>query len=176
MDKIKNGIFNTILGSYNLTLFPRGGAVKYFGYFIAGILVLLLIGVGAFWVGAQMSLDHSYTHSKRTAELPIFGMGSNQGLVQISTERGDFRARAAGFAGQEKKPLVVLLHGFPVTSAMWLDLIPVLAEAGYRVVAFDQRGYSPQTRPATIEQYAVSEMVNDVFAVADAVGGEHFHE
>ena len=42
-----------------------------------------------------MSLDHSYSHSKRTAELPIFGIGFNQGLVQITTERGDFRARAA---------------------------------------------------------------------------------
>ena len=175
MAKIKNGIFNAVLGSYNLNSFLRGHVVKYFGYFIAGILALLLIGVIAFWVGGQMSMDRSYTHSKRTAELPIFGIGSDQGLVQISTERGDFRARAAGFEGQEKKPLVLLLHGFPVTSAMWLDLIPVLAEAGYRVVAFDQRGYSPQTRPAAIDQYVVSEMVNDVFAVANAIGGERFH-
>tara|TARA_E500000331_G_scaffold128221_1_gene125581 strand:+ start:180 stop:1271 length:1092 start_codon:yes stop_codon:yes gene_type:complete len=175
MVKIKSGIFNVVLGSYNLTLFPRGQVVKYFGYFIVGILALLLIGVAAFWLSAQMSLDRSYTHSKRTAELPFFDSGSKEGLVQISTDRGDFRARAAGFEGPEKKPLVVLLHGFPVTSAMWLDLIPVLAEAGYRVVAFDQRGYSPQTRPARIDQYVVSELVDDVFAVADALGGERFH-
>ena len=175
MFKIKSVIFNVVLGSYNLTLFLRGHVVKYFGYFIAGILALLLMGVVAFWVGAQVSLDRSYAHSKRTAQLPFFDSGSKEGLVQIRTDRGDFRARAAGFEGQEKQPLVVLLHGFPVTSAMWLDLIPVLAEAGYRVVAFDQRGYSPQSRPETIDQYVVSELVNDVFAVADAVGGERFH-
>ncbi len=76
MAKIKNGIFNAVVASYNLTLFPRGHVVKYFGYFIAGILALLLIGAVAFWIGAQMSLDRSYTYSKRTAELPFFESGS----------------------------------------------------------------------------------------------------
>ena len=53
MFKIKSVIFNVVLGSYNLTLFLRGHVVKYFGYFIAGILALLLIGVVAFWVEAD---------------------------------------------------------------------------------------------------------------------------
>ena len=58
--------------------------MKYFGYFIAGILALLLIGVVAFWVGAQMSLDRSYTHSKRTAELPFFDLGSSCGFSRTT--------------------------------------------------------------------------------------------
>ena len=86
MFKIKSVIFNVVLGSYNLTLFPRGHVMKYFGYFIAGILTLLLIGVVAFWVGAQMSLDRSYTHSKRTAELPFFDSGFKEGLLQIGKQ------------------------------------------------------------------------------------------
>ena len=72
MFKIKSVIFNVVLGSYNLTLFLRGHVVKYFGYFIAGILALLLMGIVAFWVGAQVSLDRSYAHSKRKAQLPFF--------------------------------------------------------------------------------------------------------
>jgi pimeloyl-ACP methyl ester carboxylesterase len=47
-----------------------------------------------------------------------------------------FRVREAGDAGD----LVILLHGFPETSAMWLDLMPRIAAAGYHVIAPDQRG------------------------------------
>ena len=38
-------------------------------------------------------------------------------------------------------PLVVLLHGFPMYWWTWRSLIPVLADAGYRVAAIDLRGY-----------------------------------
>mgnify|MGYP001174561507 FL=1 len=149
--------------------------MRYFGYVVGGVFSLTLILVVIFWVGAQISLDRTFSHSRAAAELPLFSSNSNDGLVRIVTERGDFRARVAGFIGQEERPLVVLLHGFPVTSAMWLDLIPALAETGYRVVAFDQRGYSPQVRPKEVNQYAVPEMVSDVFSVADVVGEESFH-
>ena len=149
--------------------------MKYFGYFFGGVSSLVLILVVIFWVGAQTSLDRSFAHTRATAELPFFNSNSDDGLVRIITERGDFRARVAGFGRQEERPLVVLLHGFPVTSAMWLDLIPALVEAGYRVVAFDQRGYSPQMRPKEVNQYVVPQMVSDVFAVADVIGEENFH-
>jgi pimeloyl-ACP methyl ester carboxylesterase len=39
--------------------------------------------------------------------------------------------------------LVVLLHGFPQTAACWTEVTEALAAAGYRVLAPDQRGYSP---------------------------------
>ena len=149
--------------------------MKFFGYFFGGVLSLVLILVVIFWAGAQISLDRTFAHTKATSELPFLNSNSSDGLVQIKTERGDFRARVGGFGGQEERPLVVLLHGFPVTSAMWLDLIPALVETGYRVVAFDQRGYSPQVRPEGVNQYVVSQMVSDVFAVADVVGEESFH-
>ena len=42
---------------------------------------------------------------------------------------------------------VVLLHGFPETSLSWSAVAPVLADAGFRVIAPDQRGYSPDARP-----------------------------
>ena len=150
--------------------------MKYIGYFLSGVVSLVLILIIIFWAGAQISLDRTFAHSKATAELPFFNStSSNDGLVQIATERGDFRARVAGFGEKDERPLVVLLHGFPVTSAMWLDLIPALVEAGFKVVAFDQRGYSPQTRPEEVSQYLVSQMVSDVFSVADVFGEEHFH-
>src|SRR4051794_41878683 len=42
---------------------------------------------------------------------------------------------------------VVLLHGFPQTRHCWTRVIPLLTAEGYRVVAPDQRGYSPSARP-----------------------------
>lgn len=44
-------------------------------------------------------------------------------------------------AGPPEGPLVVCLHGFPELARSWLRQLPVLAAAGYRAVAPDQRGY-----------------------------------
>src|SRR3954453_3693534 len=44
-------------------------------------------------------------------------------------------------------PLVLLVHGFPGSSFSWRHQLPVLAEAGYRAVAVDTRGYGASDRP-----------------------------
>jgi pimeloyl-ACP methyl ester carboxylesterase len=77
--------------------------------------------------------------------------------------------------GPEDGELVVLLHGFPQTSASWRDQIAALAAAGYRALAPDQRGYSPRARPTELAAYAMPELVSDVIAFADALGAERFH-
>jgi pimeloyl-ACP methyl ester carboxylesterase len=43
------------------------------------------------------------------------------------------------------RPLVLLLHGFPELAYSWRNIIVPLAEAGFRVVAPDQRGYGRTT-------------------------------
>ena len=58
---------------------------------------------------------------------------------------------------------------------MWLPLIGEAAAAGYQVVAFDQRGYSPGARPEATESYGLDQLADDVVDVADAVGFERFH-
>ena len=83
-----------------------------------------------------------------------------------------FHCREAGPQGGEP---VILLHGFPESSHMWLPLMPVLADAGYRVLAPDQRGYSPGARPEGIENYAYARLASDVVALADAAGFDRFH-
>ena len=50
---------------------------------------------------------------------------------------------------------VLLLHGFPQTSASWEPVARRLADAGHRVLAPDQRGYSPRARPAGRRAYRV---------------------
>ena len=82
-----------------------------------------------------------------------------------------FDARAAG--PPSGRP-VLLLHGFPQTSLSWQHQLAALGAAGMRAVAFDQRGYSPGARRAEVADYRLRELVEDVVAVADALGFRRF--
>lgn len=70
---------------------------------------------------------------------------------------------------------VVLLHGFPENSLSWSAVAPILAAAGLRVVAPDQRGYSPGARPDGVESYATDTLARDIVGLADALGIDTFH-
>jgi pimeloyl-ACP methyl ester carboxylesterase len=50
-----------------------------------------------------------------------------------------------------------------------------LNAAGYRTLAPDQRGYSPQAREPRRREYRRAELIADVLALADAAGAERFH-
>ncbi|MGW4127783.1 alpha/beta fold hydrolase [Amycolatopsis japonica] len=69
-------------------------------------------------------------------------------------------------------PLVVLLHGFPEVWYAWRHQIPVLAGAGFRVVALDQRGYGRSDRPEAVEKYSILHLVGDVVGLILALGEE----
>ena len=78
-----------------------------------------------------------------------------------------FRCREAGLPDGEP---VILLHGFPETSHMWIPLLERLGAEGYHAVAPDQRGYSPGARPEGSEHYRYQDTASDVIAIADALG------
>jgi pimeloyl-ACP methyl ester carboxylesterase len=75
-------------------------------------------------------------------------------------------------AGPADGRVVLLLHGFPQTSWSWRLVMPALADAGYRVVAPDQRGYSPGARPLGVDAYRIRHLVGDVIGMLDALGVE----
>ncbi len=68
-------------------------------------------------------------------------------------------------------PIVVLLHGFPESWYSWRYQLPALAEAGYRAVAIDVRGYGRSSKPTRIEDYRMTAMVGDVVALIGVLGG-----
>ena len=70
-------------------------------------------------------------------------------------------------AGPESGPLVFLLHGFPEFWFGWRHQIGALAEAGYHVVAPDQRGYNKSDKPAGIPAYDLDLLAADIAALAD---------
>jgi pimeloyl-ACP methyl ester carboxylesterase len=59
-------------------------------------------------------------------------------------------------------PLVVLLHGFPEFWYGWRHQIPALAEAGFRVVAPDMRGYNLSSKPAGVAAYDTDRLAGDI--------------
>jgi pimeloyl-ACP methyl ester carboxylesterase len=65
---------------------------------------------------------------------------------------------------------VLLLHGFPDTHIVWRHQIRALAEAGYRVIAPDLRGYGKTDAPRDVEAYAMPLLCADVLALLDALG------
>ena len=69
-------------------------------------------------------------------------------------------------------PLVVLCHGFPESWYSWRHQIPVLAEAGFHVVAPDQRGYGDSDAPENIAAYSILHLTGDIVGLVHALGEE----
>jgi len=65
---------------------------------------------------------------------------------------------------------VVLAHGFPELSYSWRHQVPALAEAGYRVICPDQRGYGRSDRPDAIEDYDIGHLTGDLVGLLDEAG------
>ncbi|MEH6759449.1 MAG: alpha/beta hydrolase [Parasphingorhabdus sp.] len=89
--------------------------------------------------------------SKRTIEFEMVSIGSIT-----------LRVAVAGTG-----PLVVLVHGFPESWHSWRHQISALADAGYRVVAPDVRGYGGSSQPEAIDAYAMSELTADMAGLVD---------
>jgi pimeloyl-ACP methyl ester carboxylesterase len=70
--------------------------------------------------------------------------------------------------GPDDGELVVLLHGYPEHKGSWAAITPQLTAAGYRVLAPDQRGYSPGARPTGRREYTLPKLVGDVLALVGA--------
>ena len=85
--------------------------------------------------------------------------------------------RRAGFTfdvlddGPLDGEVVVLLHGFPERATSWRKVVPLLHAAGLRTLAVDQRGYSPGARPRRRRDHRATELIDDVAALAELMGG-----
>ena len=96
-----------------------------------------------------------------------------ESFADVSVDELTFTCRVSGMKNDGEA--VILLHGFPETSRMYYDLIPVLVSEGFKVVAPDQRGYSPGARLPKISDYSIDKLSQDVIDIADAFQFEKFH-
>ena len=68
----------------------------------------------------------------------------------------------------EGKPLL-LLHGFPDDLTVWKYMIPFFQEAGFRVIAFDQRGFGESGLLTKQSDYRIDKIVSDIPALLSAL-------
>jgi len=65
---------------------------------------------------------------------------------------------------------VVMCHGFPELWYSWRFQIPALAEAGFRAIAPDLRGYGETDKPEAVEEYDMHHLTGDLVGLLDAIG------
>jgi pimeloyl-ACP methyl ester carboxylesterase len=80
----------------------------------------------------------------------------------------------AGFETRNR-PCVLLLHGFPELAFSWRKVMPILAEAGYHVIAPDQRGYGRTTGwdpdyDGDLASFRLTNLVRDMLGLVSAFG------
>jgi pimeloyl-ACP methyl ester carboxylesterase len=80
----------------------------------------------------------------------------------------------AGFESKGR-PCVLLLHGFPELAFSWRKVMPALADAGYHVLAPDQRGYGRTTGweadfDGDLAPFRLTNLVRDALGVVSAFG------
>ena len=86
----------------------------------------------------------------------------------IETNGIRMRLATAGDSG----PLVIMAHGWPESWYSWRHQIQAVAEAGYRVVAPDMRGYGATDAPPNVEDYDIVTLAADMVGIVDAYGEE----
>lgn len=75
--------------------------------------------------------------------------------------------------GPEAAEAIILLHGFPESHRTWRSVAPELAR-DFRVIAPDQRGFAASDKPEGVGQYRTERIVEDLIALADALGLKQF--
>jgi pimeloyl-ACP methyl ester carboxylesterase len=66
-------------------------------------------------------------------------------------------------------PAVIMVHGFPELAYSWRHQLPALADAGYRAIAPDMRGYGKSDAPSGVDSYRVTQLIGDLQGMLDAL-------
>ncbi|HXR44598.1 MAG TPA: alpha/beta hydrolase [Pseudolysinimonas sp.] len=74
-------------------------------------------------------------------------------------------------AGPSDGPLMFFLHGWPSIGLIWRAQLEALGAEGWHCIAPDLRGFGDSAAPASIEEYAIREAVEDMVELHDHVGG-----
>lgn len=90
----------------------------------------------------------------------------------VNTNGVTLRVTEAGEHNGHGAPVVLLAHGFPELAYSWRHQIPALADAGFHVLAPDQRGYGGSSRPDEIPAYDIAALTGDLVGLLDDVGAE----
>lgn len=114
-----------------------------------------------------------------SSELPPLPLpsGVTENYVHCPSNGLTFHILEAGYTPERDRPLIILTHGYPELAFSWRKVMSPLADAGYYVVAFDQRGYGRTTGwdnspfdKTDMSQFTLTTIVRDVVALVHALG------
>lgn len=127
----------------------------------------------AAWLGLVLAAcTGSEARYAGEASASLRASGGAGGIDQVVIDGLSFDVQVEG--PDDGEP-IILLHGFPETHFEWRHQLPLLAAAGYRVLAPSLRGTSPGARPVAVDAYGLLNYVNDVIQLADAYQIDRFH-
>ncbi|MBA3511169.1 alpha/beta hydrolase [Sphingomonas sp.] len=106
-----------------------------------------------------------------TQPSPIEGEGFSAEFRRIRLATGV--TLNVALAGDPHSKPVILLHGFPESHRTWRGVAPLL-EDRFRLVMPDLRGFAGSDRPQEVDAYQMKIIVEDIFALADALSIERF--
>ncbi len=109
------------------------------------------------------------SHSSSSSRAKLTDMHKT---IEVDIADLKFKCRVAGDPQHEA---IILLHGFPETSFMWIKLMDELASRGFFCLAPDMRGYSEHACPKGVENYTTKKLGQDIINLANALGKEIFH-
>src|SRR5688572_23150281 len=82
----------------------------------------------------------------------------------VNANGGTFRVVEQGMG-----PAVLFLHGFPDTARTWYSQMQAVAEAGYRAIALDLRGFGGSHAPTDPSLYSATYIAGDLIGILDAL-------
>ncbi|MCZ6641554.1 MAG: alpha/beta hydrolase [Gammaproteobacteria bacterium] len=131
-----------------------------FRWMSASVLAMLLSGCG----GTDTQTDSVAVQEEKT----VMETSPVEGVTFRFIETNGIRMRIAEMG--DEGPLVLLVHGWPESWFSWRHQIPALANAGYRVVVPEMRGYGKTDAPESVDDYDIVHLAADMVGVLDAIG------
>ena len=133
-----------------------------------------LAGMATAVAGAQLGLmDLAQGQPRPTAQPPPGTQNASHALFDAA-KQVDAGVLSVGYAeaGPPSGPVVILLHGWPYDIHSFVDVAPLLASAGYRVIVPHIRGYGTTRFLAaeTLRNGQPAAMASDIIALMDALG------
>ncbi|CAJ0943083.1 unnamed protein product, partial [Mesorhabditis belari] len=130
-------------------------------YFFVGLWsTLTVLNLAFSWIFLRKPIFQRKFHKRPT----VLDEDWNHRFIQLSKVRLHYVE-----TGEEGKPLMLLLHGFPEFWYSWRFQLKHFAK-DYRVVAVDQRGYGESDAPVSKDAYSADEIAADAKEFIEALG------
>jgi pimeloyl-ACP methyl ester carboxylesterase len=129
------------------------------------------------WAGGALTVAAAFAEPLKAAAAEPSGAGEptswvDSAMPEVTHRMIETNGIRLHVAEQGEGPLVILCHGFPECWYSWRHQLRALAEAGFRAMAFDLRGYGRSDRPEEVEKYTILHDIGDVVGLVDALGAK----